>query len=161
MCKRLLKKEIKVFAKNLKGMEYACGFLSVLVPLDTPDDSSTSLPLTPHSAQSKINAQIIKECELPPSLEVITSYFDKFVGMIKPSSDQRNLVEKKTRKQGSCKGWQEERHLRLTASNFGRVILQRSNYGKLAEEIVYSKLPDTIPILKWGKCIRMMLSRHI
>ena len=144
-------KEVKGFIENLKGMEYACGFLSVLVPLDTPDDPSSPLPLTPRSAQSKINAQIVKECELPPSLEVITSYFDKFVGMIKPSDDQRNLVEKKTRKQGSCKRWQEECHLRLTASNFGRVMLQRSNYEKLAEEILYSKLPDTIASLKWGK----------
>ena len=116
-------KEIKDFTENLRGMEYACGFLSVLVPLDTPDDSSTSLPLTPCLAQSKINAQIIKECELLPLLEVITSYFDKFVGMMKPSSDQRNLVEKKTRKQGLCKRWQDECDLRLIASNFDRVIL--------------------------------------
>lgn len=144
-------KEIKDFIENLKGMEYACGFLSVLVPLDAPDESKVLLPLTPRSAQSKINAQIIEKCELPPSLEVITSHFEKFVDMIKPSSDQRNLVEKKTRKQGSCKRWQEERHLRLTASNFGRVILRRSNYEKLAEEILYSKLPNTIPSLEWGR----------
>ena len=64
---RTTEKEIKDFIENLKGMKYTCGFLSVLVPLDTTDDSNSPLPLTPRSAQSKINAQIIKECELGPT----------------------------------------------------------------------------------------------
>ena len=45
---------------------------------------------------------------------------------------------------------EEERYLRLTASNFGWVMLCKSNYIKLAEEILHSKLADTILRLKWG-----------
>ena len=39
----------------------------------------------------------------------------------------------------------------LTVSNFGRIILHQSNHAKLAEEILHSKLPDTIPSLKWDR----------
>ena len=46
---------------------------------------------------------------------------------------------------------ERRRYLRLTASNFGRVMLRKSNYIKLAEEILHSKLADTIPSLKWGR----------
>lgn len=30
-------------------------------------------------------------------------------------------------------------------------MLRQSNHAKLAEEILHSKLPDTIPSLKWGR----------
>ena len=76
------KKEIKDFINNLKGMEVSCGLLNLMMPLDTHDNPNLKLPLTPHSAQCKINAQIVQECEFPPSYEMITSYFDKFVEMI-------------------------------------------------------------------------------
>ena len=66
--------------------------------------------------------------------------------MITPSDDQRRVVEENTRRQASCKRWKEERYLRLTASNFGRVMLRRSNHIKLADEILNSKLADTIPL---------------
>ena len=71
--------------------------------------------------------------------------------MITPSDDQRRIVEENTRRQASCKRWKEERYLQLTASNFGRVMLHKSNHIKLAEEILHSKLTDTLPSLKWGR----------
>lgn len=71
--------------------------------------------------------------------------------MLKPNDEQRKAVEKATRRQSSSKRWREERYLRLTASNFGRVILRKSNYAKLAEEILFSRLPDSIPSLKWDR----------
>ena len=114
------------------------------------DDPSSKFPLTPRSAQVKINAEIITECPLPPTYEAVLSYFGKFVMMIIPTDDQRRTVEENTRRQGGCKCWKAERYLRLTASNFGRVMLRQSNYSKLAEEILHSKLPDTIPSLKMG-----------
>ena len=58
-----------------------------------------------------------------------------------------------TRRQASCKRRKEERYLRLSVSNFGWVMLHVSkpNHIKLAEEILHSKLADTIPSLKWGR----------
>lgn len=50
-----------------------------------------------------------------------------------------------------CKHQHEERYLRLTASNFGRVVLCKSSYSKLAEEILFSKISDPIPSIKWGR----------
>ena len=71
--------------------------------------------------------------------------------MIRPSDEQRKAVERKTRRQGSCLRWREEHHLRLTASNFGKVVLRKSNFPKLAEEITFSSIPDTIPSIRWGR----------
>ena len=76
------------------------------------------------------------------------SYSDSFVKMIQPNKSQRKAVEKVTRQQNVCKCWREEHYLRFTASNFGRVILCRSNFTKLAKEILFTKLPDAIPSLK-------------
>ena len=115
------------------------------------NDTSSKLPMTPRSAQSRINAQIIKEVELPPTLEAVICYSDNFLKLLQPDEEQLKAVEKATRRQASSKRWREERYLRLTASNFGRVMLRKSNYGKLAEEILFAKLPDSIPSLKWGR----------
>ena len=49
--------------------------------------------LTPRSVQTKISAQIIKECPLPLSTESLSSFFDKFVSMITPSDDQQRVAE--------------------------------------------------------------------
>ena len=144
--------EMEAFLCNLKELKVSCGFLDLMLPTEQCKDTSLKFPSTPRSAQAKISAQIIKECPLPPSFQSLTSYFDKSVSMITPSDDQQRVVEENTRRQVSCKRWKEERYLRLTASNFGRVMLHRSNHIKLADEILYSKLADTIPSLKWG-CI--------
>ena len=37
------------------------------------------------------------------------------------------------------------------ASNFGRVVLHKSNYSKLAEVILFSKISDVIPSITWGR----------
>ena len=136
------------FTKALKQLGVSCGFLDLMVP---QDDAPSKLPMTPRSAQCRVKAQIIKECMLPPTLETITSYADSFLKMIRPSDEQRKAVERKTRRQGSCLRWREERHLRLTASNFGKVVLRKSNFPKLAEEITFSSIPDTIPSIRWGR----------
>ena len=112
---------------------------------------SSKLPMTPRSVQWRIKVQIIKECDLPPTLENVVSYSDSFVQMLQPNESQRKAVEKATRRQSACKRWREECYLRLTASNFGRVMLRCSNFTKLAEEILFTKLPDAIPSLKWGR----------
>ena len=44
-------------------------FLDIMV---LQDDAPSKLPVTPRSAQCRVKAQIIKECPLPPTLEMIT-----------------------------------------------------------------------------------------
>ena len=143
--------EMEAVLGNLKELKLSCGFLDLMVPAEQCKDTTLKFPSTLTSAQAKISAHIIKECPLPPSFQSLTSYFDKVVSMITPSDDQRRVVEENTRPQVSCKRWKVERYLRLTASNFGRVMLRRSNHIKLADEILNSKLADTIPSLKWGR----------
>ena len=140
--------ELKTFTGNLQQLKTSCGFLDLMV---ASNDTASKLPMTPRSAQSRISAQIVKEVELPPTLQAVVSYRDKFLKLLQPDGEQRKAVEKATRRQSSSKRWREERYLRLTASNFGRVMLRKSNYAKLAEEILFTKLPDTIPSLKWGR----------
>ena len=70
-------------------------------------------------------------------MEAVVSYSDAFVKMLQPDERQRK-VEKATRQQSVCKRWKEECYLRLTGSNFGRVMLRCSNFMKLAEEILFT-----------------------
>ena len=146
--------EKKAFIDNLKKLEISCGFLDLMTVAESytvNDDTSPMFPLTPRSAQCKIKAQLLQECSLPPTFETLLAYGKKFIDMITQDDNQQKNVEKSTRRQSACKRWREERYLRLTASNFGRVLLRKSNYTKLAEEILYSKLPESVPSLKWGK----------
>ena len=139
--------EKRSFVESLKKLEVSCGCLDLLTVADVNDDTSSMFPLTPRSAQCKIKTQVIQECPLPPTLEMVLSYGEKFVELIRSDDEQRRTVEKSTRRQSACKRWREERYLRL---NFGRVLLRKSNYAKLAEEILFSKIPESIPSLKNG-----------
>ena len=140
--------ELQAFTENLQRLKISCGFLDLMV---ASNDTSSKLPMTPRSAQSRVNAQIIKDVELPPTLQAVISYSDNFLNLLQPDEEQRKAVEKATRRQSSSKRWRGEHFLRLTTSNFGRVMLCKSNYDKLAEEILFAKLSDSIPSLKWGK----------
>ena len=121
-----------------------------MVPAEPCNETPFKFPSTPRSSQVKFRVRIIKEYPLPPSVELLSSYFDKFVSIIIPSDDQHRLVEESTRWQASYKRWKEERYLRLTTPNFELVVLCKPNDIKLAEEILHSKLADTIPSLKCG-----------
>lgn len=88
---------------------------------------------------------------MPLTLENVVSYSDSFVQMLQPNESQRKAVEKATRRQSACKCWRKECYLRFTASNFRRVMLRCSNFTKLAEGTLFTKLPDAIPSLKWGR----------
>ena len=49
--------ELQKFAENLQDLKISCGFLDIMV---ANNDTSSKLPMTPRSAQSRIMAQIIK-----------------------------------------------------------------------------------------------------
>ena len=111
----------------LKKLEVSCGVLDFLTAsescINSNNDASLMFPLTPRSAQGKIKVQLLQECPLPPTFEMLLAYGEKFIDMIKPDEDQQKNVKKSTRRQSACRCWEEERYLRLTASNFGRVLL--------------------------------------
>ena len=62
--------EITDFLHNLKDLKVSCGFLDLMVAAESSDDPSSKFP---RSAQVKINAEIIKECPLPPTQETVSS----------------------------------------------------------------------------------------
>ena len=78
----------------MQDLKVSCGFLDIMA---ANNDTSSKLPMTPRSAQSRIMTQIIKEVELPPTLQAVVSYSDNFLKLIKPNDEQREAVEKATR----------------------------------------------------------------
>ena len=70
--------ELQTFTENLQCLKLSYGFLDRMV-----------LPMTPRSAQSRVNAQIIKEVELPPTLQAFVSYSDNFLKLLQPDEEQR------------------------------------------------------------------------
>ena len=95
---KILDEEKRFFVESLKKLEVSCGFLNLLTVVDVNDDTCSMFPLIPQSAQCKIKAQVIQECLLPPSLEMVLSYGEKFVELIHSDDEQRRTVEKSTRR---------------------------------------------------------------
>ena len=95
-------------------------------------DISTArlLPLTPRSVQARICAKLFQGT-LPPTWEIIQNYGKEFITGITPSAEGKAAVENKTRLQASAVRWHEERFSRLTASNFGSVMMRKSSFEKL------------------------------
>ena len=92
--------ELQELSESLKQLKSSCGFLDIMVPRD---DIPSKLPLTPRSVQSRIKTQIIKECDIPPTLEAVISYSDAFVQMLQSDERQRKALEIATRRQSACK----------------------------------------------------------
>ena len=108
------------------------------------------LPLIPRSVKTKLCSQMM-QLPLPPSLECIQEFGQRFISGITLSNSQKQLIEKKTHLQAECVRWHEERYCRLTASNFGRVIKRKSEFDKLATELLSTKNLTTVPAIKWGR----------
>ena len=53
--------------------------------------------------------------------------------------------------QGECVMWHEEHYCRLTVSNVGRVVKQKSGFRNLAFELLSNKNLSNIPAIKWKK----------
>ena len=69
------------------------------------------------------DAYVLITVELPLTSEALMSYSYNFLKLTQPDDEQYKAVEKAIRQQSSSKWWREEHYSRLTASNFGRVIL--------------------------------------
>ena len=86
--------EKEAFIANLKKLEVSCGFLDLLTVSESSiinNDTSPMFPLTPRSAQCKIKAQLLQECPLPPTFEMLLAYGEKFIDMIKPDENQQKM----------------------------------------------------------------------
>ena len=88
--------------------------------------------------KAKINHQILKVA-LPPSFECLQKFGKCFIAEITPTDLQRELIERKTQLQANCVRWHEEQFCRLTASNFGKVVQWKSEFQKLALELLSNK----------------------
>ena len=118
--------------------------------LTKSDDARAKLPITPRSIQWKLHNEIL-QLELPPSMDIIRTFGEKFIQKIMPSNAERQSIEAVTRSQSSSKRWNEERYCGLTLSNFGWVLVCKTNHVKLAHEILLAKTLHNIPSLQWGR----------
>ena len=143
--------EIEELNDSLQCLSTTCGFVHLLSkPSEVPNSEQDTLPLIPRSVKAKINHQILKVA-LPPSFECLQEFGICFIAEITPTDLQRELIERKTRLQANCVRWHEERFCRLTASNFGKVVQRKSEFQKLALELLSNKTLLNVPSLKWGR----------
>ena len=113
------------------------------------DSSITLLPLTPRSVRARVQAELC-QTPLPPPPNVIVGFGETFLKGITPTVAQKELVETKTRKQAVSLRWHEEHFGRLTASNFGRVLLRKSAFDKLGCDL-HSKDLSNVAAIRWGR----------
>lgn len=147
---RTTKADIQEFTDSINSLTVPCVFIHLLSKPTESDNSKDMLPLIPRSVKAKICSQMM-QLPLPPSFECVQQLGQQFISGITPSDSQRQLIEKKTRLQSECVRWHEERYCRLTASNFGRVIQRKSEFNKLALELLSTKNLSNVPAIKWGK----------
>ena len=150
--RKTTKGDLEEFQDALSLLPATCGFVHLLnKPSDIDSESGKAiLPLIPRSVKAKISNCILKT-NLPPSLETIKEFGEKFIVDITPTNDQQQMIEKKTRLQADCTRWHEERYCRLTASNFGQVLQRRSDFKKLASDLLSVKPILNVPAVQWGR----------
>ena len=142
--------DLEVFSQQLKDLPTSCGFLHLLSqPASQVDKPKYLLPLTPRSIQARVHHEDFQG-SLPPTLETIQKLGEEFVTALKRTADEKTAIEEKTPLQGNAVRWHEERFCRLTASNFGNVVLRRSGFDKLAQDILFTKVSSVVPSIKWG-----------
>ena len=142
--------ELDEVGDSLKTLPYTCGFTELFAPQCTSADSSiTLLPLTPRSVRARVQAELC-QTPLPPPPNVIVGFGETFLKGITPTVAQKELVETKTRKQAVSLRWHEEHFGRLTASNFGRVLLRKSAFDKLGCDL-HSKDLSNVAAIRWGR----------
>ena len=144
------KTDLEEFAQQLEDLPTSCGFLQLLSrAVSQVDKTNRALPLTPRSMQVHVHHKIYQS-PLPPTLQTIQKLGEEFVAALKPTADEMTAIEEKTRLQANAVRWHEEKYCRLTASNFGKVVLRKSEFDKLAKDILFTKVPSGVPSIKWG-----------
>ena len=88
--------------------------------------------------------------DITPS-ELLQLWQDFYDRELKVPNDKRNYIEQNTRHQSEYSLWHQQRKLRVTASNFGRVAKRRSTtpVGNLVKSLLYSKTFST-EATRWG-----------
>ena len=143
------KTDLEEFAQQLEDLPTSCGFLQLLSRAVSQVDKTNALPLTPRSMQARVHHKIYQS-PLPHTLQTIQKLGEEFVAALKPTADEMTAIEEKTRLQANAVRWHEEKYCRLTASNFGKVVLRKSEFDKLAKDILFTKVPSGVPSIKWG-----------
>ena len=139
------------FKDSLALLPKSSGFLHLLTQAPSlPVMGDHRLPLIPRSVQARIRHEVLKT-DLPPTCECIQSYGQQFIDGITPTEDQKENIEEKTRLQGACVRWHQERYCRLTASHFGQVFNRKSGFNKLAADLLSLRTIHNAPAIKWGR----------
>ena len=150
--RKTTKTELEELTQQLSTLTMSCGFLHLLSQPSEAESAKGiySLPLTPRSIQARVRHKLFQGV-LPPTWQIIQECGKEFTAGITPSDAEKAAIEEKTRLQSRSVRWHEERLNRLTASNFGRVIVRKSGFDKLAKDIVFVTVPPGVPSIKWGR----------
>lgn len=76
------------------------------------------------------------------------------------NAQESKVVEKKTINQNNSL-WHGERKIRLTASNFHRVVSRKGNFHELSVKLLQSPDLSHIPAVKYGKESEEKVKRHL
>ena len=146
------KEEIDTFTRKLKSTQKNIGFLHVIPDsaiLSTPITTASNLPLIPKSYIARIHNEM-RTSEQPLCVKTIHTFGERLLQQLTITENQIKAVERATVGQKIRKRWHEERHGRLTASNFGRIIKGRK-YGNIAADLLYnSKSQLSSEAVRWG-----------
>ena len=144
--------DLDEFLEQLESLPVTCGFVHLLkqpASFDAPRLSAL-LPLIPHSIQAHLRHKILQE-PLPPTLQNVKNFGMEFIAGITPITGEKKRIKEKTHLQPLSARWHKEYHCRLITSNFGRVALHWSGVEKLAETILFTKVPAHVPAIQWSR----------
>ena len=147
--------EITSLQHQLKSLGTPVALLHVLPQATatcSTDSAITKLPLTPRSLKTRVQAAVMNEPQ-PLSLMSLYKHGMDFLNMITLSKEDISNVEAATKGQSDSRRWYEERHCRLTSSNFGELCKGCITTNKV-KSVVYggfeaSKASNSA--ILWGK----------
>jgi hypothetical protein len=112
--------------------------------------SDPALPHIPRSAQFRVQTALKREPQ-PVSLAALHKHMMDFMKMIMYCQEDCQRIEVATRHQSKCVRWHEERHCRVTSSNFSSLC--KSITTCKVKSLLYSDNKSTLSIsaILWGR----------
>ena len=97
------------------------------------------------------------------SLEVPESLNEKemeLLNKLKLDVIEANTLEQKTQDQADCNEWKQERKLRFTASNFGKIVRRQRNHDKFVKDLLAQKEFTSAAVEHGKKCEPVALKEY-
>ena len=138
---------------DLLTINKPCGFSNILIP--SVEKIVHDHTYSTQSASVHISDKSISVCgseEIPKLCEDPKISAEEILQRMHLDSQQRDMLEEKTRTQSSSSLWFEARRNRITGSKCGRVIKQKEKTKALLHFVMYPKPMLHLPkAIQWGK----------